>query len=403
VFESRAAHVREVCRTENKLVPENLATSNVPGRMYIEPRHGILYCPVEKVASTLWKNTLTAIQNYDRFKSPFQVKLFSTTKLYSVQEYFQRHPNFDINEMNKDADSLLVVRDPYRRLFSAYLDKLYHPNWLFWKRYGEMIKLEIRKYKNPNSNLVCGNDITFPEFVEFVVQNFETQHIALDPHFTSIHAHCDPCRTHFKYIVKTETLKNDYSFIMDKWMHKFRLNLTNYKDFEVESVLDRINTHVRISFSTMRDYGTKCNIPAYVFHERTWRYFQLNGVIPMDAKLPFARDMSGFQVSMEEYEKAITKEYVKTRRDPETTRQKERALVLAYSAISDENMARLKQAFSHDCIYFGYNCNPPTLVGLNTSITASEDQTERLNTLLLPNTWFFLSKTLDTYVYDYGI
>lgn len=56
---------------------------------------------------------------------------------------------------------VMFTRQPYSKLLSAYVDKLYSPNPFFWGKIGRHI---VRKFRSRPSakSVACGHDVTFP-------------------------------------------------------------------------------------------------------------------------------------------------------------------------------------------------------------------------------------------------
>ena len=54
----------------------------------------------------------------------------------------------------------MFTREPYGKLLSGYVDKLFAPNPYFWKAIGRLIIRKFRKDPSPES-LTCGHDVTF--------------------------------------------------------------------------------------------------------------------------------------------------------------------------------------------------------------------------------------------------
>lgn len=331
--------------------------------MLVEPVHRILYCPVEKVASTFWKQTLGAMMSFGKYKTPFDVKIMKKTKLTNVQEFRTKNTKTVTQRLIDDAESLLVVRNPYVKIFSAYVDKLFHANYLFWKTYGEQIKLAIRKYKNPNSDLICGNDVTFPEFVKYLVYANE-QSIGLNPHFTPIYKHCDPCSMRYTYISKVETLKWDFYHITTKWNNKFNLNIS-VPDFETDSALNIAKSHIRISMTTLEKFGKKCNMRPFQFLQRTWRFLQISGIISKNFALPFEDDGTARFVTTNDFMTAVENVLRKQPSWAVVKKQRQEALIEAYQGLAFEDKIKLREILLPDCRYFDYDDKPPELFNTN--------------------------------------
>ena len=103
----------------------------------------------------------------------------------------------------KDYFKIMVARDPYVRLMSAYQDKL-----LPYKEGRVQRKLDgpIRKrYKVPLSRA-----ISFTELLKYVKDVGHFSNI----HFRPIHDLCQPCTIPYDFIAKVESIDSDAEYII---------------------------------------------------------------------------------------------------------------------------------------------------------------------------------------------
>jgi hypothetical protein len=109
----------------------------------------------------------------------------------------------------------IFVHHPFERLVSAYQDKLGINNLMYHKILGTVI---VRKFrKNPSRlSLEMGNDVTFPEFVTFVIDEWKKMKRPLDAHWRPIFDLCLPCEMQFHFIGKFETLNRDVDYLLRK-------------------------------------------------------------------------------------------------------------------------------------------------------------------------------------------
>jgi hypothetical protein len=109
----------------------------------------------------------------------------------------------------------IFVRHPFERLVSAYKDKFAGDDDFYQKAVGRGI---IRKFrKNPSSlSLQKGHDVSFPEFVDFIVNEWKDGRRPLDVHWRPVVDLCLPCAMQFDFIGKFETLNQDVEFLLRK-------------------------------------------------------------------------------------------------------------------------------------------------------------------------------------------
>lgn len=98
---------------------------------------------------------------------------------------------------------LLIVRDPYERLLSAYRDKLEHgKNHTYWGKYVKSIMEYNRKHR-----MGVNTEVSFSAFVNYV--NGLSKPRIHDEHWRPYHQLCFPCGIRYDVIAKYETLTDD--------------------------------------------------------------------------------------------------------------------------------------------------------------------------------------------------
>ena len=87
------------------------------------------------------------------------------------------------------------------------------------KYYPRVIGREIIKQYRlnaTNASLSLGNDVTFNEFVKYLIDPKTTEGKPFDPHWLPQHQHCHPCAVDNDFIGKYETLEEDANFVMSR-------------------------------------------------------------------------------------------------------------------------------------------------------------------------------------------
>lgn len=113
---------------------------------------------------------------------------------------------------------VIFVRDPLERLASAYQDKFADVNSSS-KAYQTGIGTEIiRKYRHQPSqiSLETGHDVTFPEFVSYVIDEWKAGRRQLDVHWRPMIDLCLPCSMEYDIVGKFETLHRDVDFLLQR-------------------------------------------------------------------------------------------------------------------------------------------------------------------------------------------
>jgi hypothetical protein len=276
-----------------------------------------------------------------------QVKSINASKLSAT----------DLKRVEENGTSFMFVRNPYSRIFSGYISKIYHPNEVYWKLVGKNVIRLIRK-SNDKVYTNYGFNVNFPEFIKYLLYLSENNK-NVDIHFKPMVSICDPCSTHFKYIGKMETFKKDATFLISKWQKEFGNVRVEFEDFEKDSILDTAKGLIRFLFQTKKILD-QIKVPFEKLMLRTWRDLQIRGYISKHVDFPYEH-YNVTTITEEDFIVEI-KKAVAAIPDRETIKkQREEALVQSYRQISIEDMERLRLFVREDCQLFGYDDKPTNL------------------------------------------
>ncbi|XP_060076869.1 carbohydrate sulfotransferase 11-like [Ylistrum balloti] len=317
--------------------------STVAKRLVIDHRHHLVYCAVQKVGSTFLRSLLKivnsqGVKNIDnRWKSVNKKEPQDLTQFH----YFL-----------SSSFKMMFVREPYSRLFSGYTDKLFTVNTFYWKITGTYIKNEILNHGNKSPS-TCGHDITFPQFIKYVIESEKTGRHT-DRHFTPIYEHCRPCQIPYDFIGKMETFANDSLILLNAWNKRYGINIA-FDDFEAETALQRAVSHTGRLYS-MRENLEKC-MSFYSGMQRIWRDLQIRGILPKSASLPFTESES-VNVDRSQLIDALTNAIKGVTDRAGLRQQKREAMIQAYGQVPMKDLIKLREVVRPDCELFGYDVSP---------------------------------------------
>jgi len=160
-LKTRTEHVKLMCK-EPKALDFLLKNKVQTKTWYLSGRAKLAVCKVPKTGCTLWGLVFIALE------TEMDVGMAFETNRRSVHDGRYERKMFMVNYLKTLADSLTVIvtRDPYSRLFSAYVDKIYLIGVLN-RSFGTRLKKGL--YKNSKGG-TCGYDVSFDEFLEEVVR-----------------------------------------------------------------------------------------------------------------------------------------------------------------------------------------------------------------------------------------
>lgn len=245
----------------------------------------------------------------------------------------------------KSAFRNVFVRNPYTRMFSAYVDKVYAPNPTFWHLWGKGAIRLFRKQPSVKS-LKCGHDVTFAEVMSYANKKLYDN----DIHFLPVSKLCQPCAFPYHIIGKMETFSEDVVFLAQS----LNLTIVSYlesQQFKFEYVKDAIEDSINSPFSWRKKI-----INCMSWHEagqRVWRKLQIRGVISRRISFPYTAD-SFEAVTSKEFIAAAVDAYQKSTDRAELKQQREDAFAEAYSTVNLAELQTLMAPMRDDFELFDY-------------------------------------------------
>ena len=181
--------------------------------IFVDDRHKVLACFVAKVACSTWKyiliNATGKVNNVPPAKIPVHSRPYMRTLwLHVLGDYTSDEIAFRLKNYYK----FMVVRHPFDRLSSAYREKFGPKNDFYHKTMGKKIIKKYRKNATKKS-LNKGNDVTFGEFVKFLLDGNPAKY---NSHWLPFYEVCDPCRVKYDHVARLETMTEDSRIIFPK-------------------------------------------------------------------------------------------------------------------------------------------------------------------------------------------
>ena len=247
---------------------------------------------------------------------------------------------------------ILVSRNPYSRLYSAYVDKIY-----LGLRFIQTFLNDV-----PRTEIKCPTDITFDDFLRYVVKA-ATKNKTLNPHWAPIFSLCLPCEVNQYRLVKQESFSRDVECIMKELNiepSKYNMMIDALHDHRIEATLPGIVKTVYFRQKSRKDF-LSC-IGWVGVAKRIWKSFQIQGYIDENINFPVEKFVSEEQYANGTYLTELILET--TKRRPLTKKnskmQRRQALVSAYRTVSEETISDIKYIYQEDFLLYGYDDNPPT-------------------------------------------
>lgn len=177
-------------------------------RILVDDKHRVLYCSIPKVACTTFKtfvlNSATGLN--DTEFAVHKVKLLKKIGFKLLNEFAIE----DIEYRLANYYKFIIVRHPFDRLVSAYLDKFSNSDHLFCRSRSKLIKelLEDNVTIEENGRV----RLEFEQFVELIARFYDTRFS--ERHWQSYFELCHPCNIKYDNIIKLETLSEDLPILL---------------------------------------------------------------------------------------------------------------------------------------------------------------------------------------------
>ncbi|XP_060062736.1 carbohydrate sulfotransferase 9-like [Ylistrum balloti] len=314
--------------------------NNIKGEYFLyNPKHNFVFCMVQKVGCTFWRRVFHLLTHNE------------TSNLYSI-DHFKVHSEsiptlgrFNLSEARsvlQSSTSALFTRDPYERVLSGYLDKIFAVNTYYMTHLGRPI---IKMLRRNESNTTCGHDVTFTEFVQYILnmkKNGVEQEI--DHHFTPMYTHCLPCDVKYDFVGRMESFDEDSSFLFRK-IGLF-LNRTILMK-KTDSISADIRLKFREAFNAANTFS-KC-MTLKEMYGRVWTTLQLRGMVNPDVPMPYSPN-----ATMDMIQQAAVRAS-----DPSRVSEfKRRGFINMYKTLDRRLLEGLREYVLLDCKIFGYNDRP---------------------------------------------
>ncbi|RUS69011.1 hypothetical protein EGW08_023227 [Elysia chlorotica] len=248
----------------------------------------------------------------------------------------------------QNSELVVFGRDPYRRIFSAWVDKLYSPNPFYWIMWG--------RWAAPSrSSRKCDPNITFSQFVRLVVRP-KGLHYA-DVHLRPVSRECRMCDVQYTLVGKIESTTEDLEVLASR----INVSMAFLRDpgYREASAVDTVLDAVEGAFS-WRGNIQNCGVSLDRMGRSIWRKLQIRGVFDYMQLYPF-KDGELRDMSANKFIDACRAAIKRSTNMERLKRQKELAFVQAFSQVDDTDLEKIAQVYYNDFLLFGYEKKPDVL------------------------------------------
>ena len=350
----RVENMRKLCQSNFSFYNGYLNPKAFKEHSVFNNRYKFIMCLAEKTGCSFFKRVLYFYSGHRNISNPFVLTLGSAHAV--PQNLTVKLDDEKLSGMMSNYFKFLFVRDPFKRLFSGYVDKIFS-RYDFWGPFSSTI---INKFR-PNASLLqkrCGYDTTFPEFVKFVIY-YMSRRESFNGHFLPIYQHCNPCTANFDFIGKLEHFYADASYLFQ------RLNLGHQEivtKAKAVSIDDEFVDAASIIFSDRDNKGLQKNkcFNWYNFTRRTWRKLQVKGLI--SRKIPFPLNINDLKMmTVPQFVTLLKAAHTDSQADPDFYMTKKYSFLEAYYSVPKSDLEKLAELMRPESEIWGYPVRPKEL------------------------------------------
>ncbi|KAL3871060.1 hypothetical protein ACJMK2_039083 [Sinanodonta woodiana] len=355
----RTAYMRSICNTDvAKRYSNNFWSSLVKKDIYTyTPRErftskDVCFCKIPKSGSTFWGRALYMISHPDLAD---EIERFSGLEVHGTLFNQRAIPCTDF--MINNSQSFMVTRNPWTRLYSAYIDKIY------LVKYAELTESLLKTEDGlPDNKIIAENDcqsriVSFECILKQVISWASSRENTLDSHFAPVSLLCDPCHYDYAFFIKQERLEQETNMAMDLFeipgSLRSRLDMTQKKNYIQATVPNLVKTTMSIFESNNHSCLSKNDM-----YRRIWNVLQINGHVSVD--LAFPHQVFDNQESFVVIANALTDYVLENRIESDAAeKQRNKFFEKAYAQVSLDVLRDVQRIFELDFLLFGYRVTPP--------------------------------------------
>ena len=194
---NRIAHLRTICLNYEIRYSEAFTNDS----FMRSAKYNFTVCKVPKVRSTFWVQLMSVIERGIKVGTSLFSKMRS--RVHGATDALRTTVDTARHER-----TILISRDPYSRIFSAYIDKIYLPIM-----FSVNFRIRGLPYNKKWLTDNCPIDVSFQEFLENIVMPARGHRIS-DQHWNPISATCHPCEVKPFLLVKQESFAKDVELVL---------------------------------------------------------------------------------------------------------------------------------------------------------------------------------------------
>ncbi|XP_033122191.1 carbohydrate sulfotransferase 11-like [Anneissia japonica] len=203
-------YTRKMCKKYRSVVSTMESFPNV----LVNEKYKLVYCQTAKAGTVSWCKMLLILSGYKNYSEVVKMSAPQVSNAWKKQvSQLKRFSTQKQTEIISTYTKIMIVRNPYTRLLSAYNDKLVAKNASDY-RIGHQRMLSQKILKRFRQGNITGKyDPTFGEFVKMIISE---EYYIHNVHWRSMESRCHPCDMNYDVIGRFEDIENYSNYILKR-------------------------------------------------------------------------------------------------------------------------------------------------------------------------------------------
>ncbi|XP_069128882.1 carbohydrate sulfotransferase 9-like, partial [Argopecten irradians] len=353
VWKDRIQHLHKGCRQRHITNNYKIQYRQSTAIFFQSKKLNVSVCKVAKAGSTFWAIVFLIVQRGMAASEAFSIPRH---RIHAMTGGLTKNLRGSHEQLG--TQGVVVSRDPYSRLYSAFIDKFF---LLRFVQNAKSLARSLGKGLYMTKAGKCGFNVSFQDFLDSETAKALSGK-SINRHWCPVYSMCRVCDVQYQYVIQQETLTRDTEYIINQ------LNISN----DVKTTLTAMfhgagknNTTegvIKTMWSAVDNPAMQaCCNNKLAYFMKLWEGFKIQGYIRADIPFPISDFRNKNNVNVEEITKAVlTAMNTNPLSSNERKTQRRNALVTAYRGLPKRIVTKIQEMYKMDFYLFGYDTNPPS-------------------------------------------
>ncbi|XP_076437749.1 carbohydrate sulfotransferase 13-like [Babylonia areolata] len=346
VNSQRLQHLRAVCSQNRSHYIPAARRNKIESleEFLVDVPHGLSYCYIPKVGSSTLKRVFHILTGRNHGRPLFSlsgrhIHRNRSGKYHVLGTVLEGETLVRRYQVLRSLRKVLFVRDPYERIFSAYVDRLFGVAENLYSLFPALMKdRSTAKDFALDRNSCDSVNVTFSDVIRYVIRTPVTE---LDEHFGPYYTICFPCHVDYDYVGKLETFRHDVSVILTSVGVDPHSVLGDDVAFDAQNDVNILHDVAERTFEMLETYYFRHCFTKYRMLKRTWVSFQ----------------EAAEGITLTQFDDLVKDKYLKVTNRSRVKGQRGLAMKEAFHSLPRDLLRQLQEVVQRDCDLFGYDCS----------------------------------------------